>query len=73
MGLVSEAISAYRKAVQIQPRYAKVHNNLAILYSVTAHYDLGWRHYKIAEALGYPVHPNLAGLFRKMFKKTSPG
>ncbi len=71
MGLFHEAISAYKKAVQINPNYAKAHNNLAILYSATAHYDLGWRHFKIAETLGYPVHPNLAGLFREMFKEAS--
>jgi Flp pilus assembly protein TadD len=67
MGLLREAITAYRKAVRIKPTYAKAHNNLAILYSATAHYDLGRRHLKIAEALGYPVHPNLRGLFRRVF------
>jgi tetratricopeptide (TPR) repeat protein len=71
MGLFREAISEYKKAVQIKPNYAKAHNNLAILFSATAHYDLGWRHFKIAEALRYPVHPNLEGLFRRVFKKAS--
>ncbi len=70
-GLLHEAISEYKKAVQIKPSYAKAHNNLAILYSATAHYDLGWKHFKIAKALGYPAHPNLEGLFRGMLKKAS--
>jgi tetratricopeptide (TPR) repeat protein len=73
MGLLRDAVSAYRKAVQIKPTYAKAHNNLAILYSATAHYDLGRRHLKIAEALGYPVHPNLQGLFRRMLRERPRG
>jgi Flp pilus assembly protein TadD len=71
IGRLHEAISEYRRAVQIKPTYAKAHNNLAILYSATAHHDLGWKHLQIAEALRYPVHPNLKGLFRRMFKKAS--
>jgi protein O-GlcNAc transferase len=71
MGYFHEAISAFKEAVKIRPNYAKAHNNLAILYSSTAHHDIALRHLRIAESLGYPVHPNLKGFFRKMFKRSS--
>ncbi|MBI5388377.1 MAG: hypothetical protein HZA90_27245 [Verrucomicrobia bacterium] len=60
-GLRPQAETAFRKAIQLQPRYAAAHNNLAFIYATqkppsTA---LARWHYQKALDAGHPKNPDL--------------
>jgi superkiller protein 3 len=82
-GQFEKAISAWKEIVSLFPGIAGVHFNLGIAYRKMGRLHEAIYEYRkaveikpnhanrIAEALRYPVHPNLKGLFRRMFKRAS--
>jgi tetratricopeptide (TPR) repeat protein len=57
MGKYEEAIALYKKAIQINPDYALVYNNLAVIYYEERQYGLAVKYCDRAVELGYKVHP----------------
>jgi len=56
-GMFDEAIAECKKAIAINPNYAKAHNNLAVVYYEQGQYDLAIKHCDKAIELGGKVHP----------------
>jgi cytochrome c-type biogenesis protein CcmH/NrfG len=70
-GLRSQAETAFRKSIPIQPDYADAHKNLAIVY-LSAHppeIELARWHYEKALAAGMPPNPE----FEKMLNSSGGG
>lgn len=55
--MYDEAITAYKKAIEISPKYADAHNNLAQAYYEKGEYSLAIEHCDRATELGYKVDP----------------
>ena len=66
-GMIDEAISEYRMVLNMNPDYAKAHNNLAVAYFAKECLDLAWKHVRIAQKLNNPPHSE----FLKLLKKAS--
>ena len=55
--MYDEAIAEYKKGLEINPSYAKVHNNLAVVYYAKGEHSLAIEHCDKAIEFGYRVHP----------------
>jgi Flp pilus assembly protein TadD len=60
-----QAESAFRKAIELNPKYAEVQNNLAVLYLMQQppFVELARWHYQKAVALGFPRNPEIESMF----------
>ena len=47
----AKAIDAYQKALEINPNYVEVHNNLGIIYTTQGNHELAYQHFQQALAL----------------------
>ncbi len=52
MGRSREAITAYKRAVEIDPGFLQAHLNLTVSYLQSQQYGLAIKHYDQAEKLG---------------------
>lgn len=57
----SEALRAYRTALELNPNEGRTHRQLAELYLRTGNYTGAYQHAMTAEKLGMPVDPSLLG------------
>lgn len=57
----SEALRAYRTALELNPNEGRTHRQLAELYLRTGDYTSAYQHAKTAEKLGAPVDSSLLG------------
>jgi tetratricopeptide (TPR) repeat protein len=64
-GQLDEAESAYRAALQTDPRSGDAHNNLAVVLMLTRRLDEAEREVTLAEKAGVPVNPRLKDEIRK--------
>ncbi len=55
--MLNEAITELKKALDIDPNYAKVHRNLAIAYYKKGEFKSAIKHCDIAVEFGYKIHP----------------
>ena len=70
-GLRSQAETALRKAVQIEPKYGAAHNNLAVAYvrQKPPLVELARYHYQKARDAGHPANPELEKLISQADKE----
>lgn len=70
MGDLDQALPLYIRALQIDPRDAILHNNVAVIYFRKENYPKAREHVQKAQELGHKVHP----LFiEELKKKRIPG
>lgn len=67
----SEQIAVYKRAININPEYAKVHNNLAVAYFYEGLFDSAYHHLELAVRLqkDYPEAINNLGYLNKVSQK----
>ena len=53
------AIEQYLIAINLNPKFAAAHNNLAVVFGQQGKLGLSREHSKIALQLGFPVHPEI--------------
>lgn len=58
-GQVEDAERTYLDAVRVDPKGAKAHNNLAVIYLKKGEFDKAAEHVELAEKAGLKVHPDL--------------
>ena len=63
-GSVDEAIAFFQKALEINPRYAEAHYNLALIYYERKNYPLAIQHCDQAGKLGIVVDPKFLELLK---------
>ena len=63
--MLDEAIEQLNMAIEIEPKLAKAHNNLAIAYHSAGNYNLAWQHIRIAQGLNYVVNPQFIEILGK--------
>lgn len=64
-GWLDRALEEYRAAVDLQPYFALAHNNLAVTYAMASDFESAAYHLQLAQALGYPVHPDFVSHLRE--------
>lgn len=64
-GQYDHAIEDYDRALEINPSYAEVYNNRAIVYYCKGEYDKAWLDIHKAQGLGIQVNPQLLELLRQ--------
>jgi tetratricopeptide (TPR) repeat protein len=65
LGKYSEAISQWNEYLKLKPTDADVHNNLTIALYTTKKYQEAWKHLRLAEKYGNPVHPDVLNALKK--------
>jgi tetratricopeptide (TPR) repeat protein len=57
---LDQAIAEWERVLEIDPKEAKAHHNLAVAYYGKKEFRLAIKHLDEAQALGFKVHPQLA-------------
>ena len=64
-GNLTEAISDYAKAIEIDPKDAEAYYNRGVDYYTAKEYDKAWIDVHKAEKLGYAVHPEFLAALKQ--------
>jgi Flp pilus assembly protein TadD len=58
-GNLASAESAWKAALEVNPKFGEVHNNLAVVYMMTERFKEAEEAVRQAERAGYKVNPQL--------------